>query len=177
MMDLKGVMLKIAAAFVLSIAGLQNHFVWPREISAIDDDILETQIPFSKLPPRACEREMENADGSTGARYIDLNGDGIKELIVDDGTGGSGGPGFHIYQRSRGKWKVIAQFQGGITLCAKENGFYQLEVRNRGGGGRTGRDLFQFLDGEYRAVRAEAYKDGILVRVLGREELKNLSRR
>lgn len=153
-----------------------DHYAWPREISAIDDEIFAHQVPFSKLPPHACERQLDNPNtGTTGALYIDLNGDGVKELIVDDGQGGSGGPGYRIYQRSEGVWKVIADFQGGVTLCQKANGFYQLEVASRGGAGVTNKSLYRFIDGRYRAVHSEFFKDGKFVRSLDAKELENLS--
>jgi hypothetical protein len=171
-------MLGVVLALALLTAGPVNHFHWPKEISNLDDEMV--QVPIDKLPSEAKADLMDidwGPDGNTNELYIDLNGDGTKELIVNDGTGGSGGPGYHIYQRSEGKWKIIAAFQGGITLSAKANGYYQLTVRSRGGGGVTGRDLFRFVRGKYRAVHSEEFKDGVLVRSLSQKELNSLSDR
>jgi hypothetical protein len=168
-------MLGIALALTIAVAGSEKPFAWPKEISAIDDEIYAHQVPFSKLPPRACERELDDQNtGTTGALSIDLNGDGLKELIVDDGQGGSGGPGYKIYRRSGGAWKIIADFQGGVTLCQKANGYYQLEVISRGGAEMTNKALYRFVDGRYQGVRSEDYKAEKLVRVLDAKELKSL---
>ena len=169
-------MLTIALAVLLFASDSPDHYVWPKEISAIDDEIYGHQVPFSKLPAHACERELDVANtGTTGALYIDLNGDGVNELIVDDGQDGSGGPGYRIYQKLQGSWKVIADFQGGVTLCQKANRFYQLEVASRGGAGATNKSLYRFIDGRYRAVRSEYFKDGKLVRALSEMDLENLN--
>jgi hypothetical protein len=169
-------MLVLPIAVFLFVSARVNQFSWPKEISALTEEIEEHQIPYSKLPPHACERELENPNtGTTGALYIDLNGDGVKELIVDDGLGGSGGPDYRIYQRSHGTWKVIADFQGGLTLCQKANGYFQLEVASRGGGGATGKTLYRFFDGRYRAIHGSAYQDGSLTRELDAKDLTDLN--
>jgi len=153
-----------------------DKYTWPKEISAIDDEIFGHQVPFSQLPPHACIRETVTPNtGTTGALYIDLNGDGVKELILDTGEGGSGGPELRIYQQSQGIWKDIGGFQGGVILCQKANGYYQLEVKSRGGAGTTNKSLYRFVDGSYRAVRSEDYKDGEFVRSLNAKELESLN--
>ena len=133
-------------------------------------------VPVASLPlvARHDIMDLDPPAGDTVALRIDLNGDGVKELIVNDGTGGSGGPGYHIYQLVRGQWKTIAVFQGGITLAQKANGYFQLIVRGRAGGGITGRDLYRFVDGRYRAVHGEVYQDGAYVRKLSPKELESL---
>jgi hypothetical protein len=171
----RGAMLIIPLALFLIATQSVGHYAWPKEISSIDDEIYAHQVAFAELPPHACERELDYPNtGTTGALYIDLNGDGVKELIVDDGQGGSGGPGYRIYQKSDGVWKVIADFQGGVTLCQKANRYYQLEVISRGGAGATNKSLYRYIGGRYRAVRSEDYKDGVFVRALDENELKNL---
>ncbi len=150
-----------------------SHFHWPREISALDEEMKPVLV--SNLPPEISRGiQTENQEGTTDALYFDLNGDGVKELIVNDGMGGSGGPGYQIWQRSHGKWAVIADFQGGITLCQKANGYYQLEVESSGGAEATNKALYRFVNGRYRAVRSENYKAGRFVRALDANELKSL---
>ena len=167
----------VVLALALVTAEPTSYFQWPKEISNLDDEM--QQVAVSDLPAeiRPDMMDIDPPATATDALYIDLNGDGTKELIVDDGTGGSGGHGYHIYQKFHGKWKTIAAFQGGITLAQKSGGYFQLIVRGRGGGGFTGRDLFRFVGGRYRAIHGEAYKDGVLLRSLSEKELESLSDR
>jgi len=153
-----------------------DHFAWPAEITSVDDQVSANQVSFAKLPLHACQRELDaNNSGATGALFIDLNGDGKKELIVDDGLGGPGGPGYRVYRRAHGSWKLIGEFQGSLTLAQKSNGYDQLEVVSKGDAGATNKSLYRFVNGKYRAVRSENFKDGQFVRALSPKELGSLN--
>jgi hypothetical protein len=136
-----------------------DHFAWPAEISSVDDQVAANQVPFSKLPLHACQRELDAGNsGKTGALFIDLNGDGKNEVIVDDGLGGTGGPGYRVYRRSHGAWKIMGEFQGALTLCAKANGYDQLEVVSKGTAGASTKTLYRFVKGKYLPVHSEDIK-------------------
>lgn len=93
--------------------------------------------------------------------YIDLNGDGVKEIIVRLGRDGHQ-EDMGIFQLQGGKWVDIGDFINGCYFCSKWNGYYQLEYYGNGGGQTRSRSLQRFIRGRYREVRDEILETGLL---------------
>jgi hypothetical protein len=101
------------------------------------------------------EEFIERAD----AIYIDLRGDHHKQLIINNGGGGSGGRSWSIYDKIAGKWKMIGEGQGAPIICSKYNGYHQIAMWGRGGGGNFTKELLRFEGDRYHLVRLEDWKD------------------
>ena len=86
---------------------------------------------------------------------VDLNGDGVDELIVRSGEFFSGGPEFVILAKTGRRWKVIGEFQGGFTISKRTtNGYPDIETWSRHP--ETYHHLMKFSEGRYKRTRRTA---------------------
>ena len=120
---------------------------------------------FSQIPKGVKEwtkTQELNKDYESGGAVVcsvDLNDDGTPELLVDNGSGGTGDPGYSILQKMGRAYREIGRVQGGLRLLSKANGYYQLETWSRAGGGQLTRILNRFRNGQYHLARIEDYRD------------------
>lgn len=92
---------------------------------------------------------------------VDLNGDGVPELLVSADEGGSAGVYCDVYQRHRTEFKSIGWLGAvqSVTLLSRFHGYYQLEVWSRGGGGYHTRELFRFEHGSFHSIRIDDFRE------------------
>lgn len=145
-------------------ANAGEPFVWPKRMFE-GDKLQFVEVKTAVLPEGIDLSSYDLFTGEDGesvaARVcrIDLNGDGSDELIVESNQSFSGGPQYLVFQKLKGAYKQIGEIQGGFYLCAKANGFYQIESWSRMGGGKFMRGLARFEKGQYRLIRKEKTKD------------------
>jgi hypothetical protein len=159
-------MLAIALAS-LFIAAPQNNFVWPKKIFYLAD-----VKPVSRQIDLPYIYTGEPKPKTRDVRYVDINGDGVKEAFASMGPAGNAGTLWCICQRSGTTWKDIGEVQGGITFCKMQNDYYQLEVWSNGGGGTRSRMLFRFRHGRYHMIRNEDYERGVFSGAASAEQIK-----
>jgi hypothetical protein len=141
----------------------EDKFSWPKELFHLDPKkFVDVVIDL----PRLEDDETIDKPGSAtrSAYYVDLNDDGIKEMIVPLGQDGHQ-EDMGIFQLKERKWVQIGSFQNGCSFLPKWNGYYQLEDTGNGGGGVISRRLLRFIHGQYREVRDEIYERGELSEV------------
>jgi hypothetical protein len=130
----------------------QDHFVWPKKLFVLDPskfvDVM-IDLPHSW--------EVTGPLKTRSVYYVDLNEDGVKEMIVVMGRDGQQ-EDMGIFQLQGGKWVDIGDFANGCSFCSKWNGYYQLEDGGYGGGQVHSRSLLRFIRGRYRDVRNEVYE-------------------
>jgi len=139
----------------------RSNFVWPKELYTVSEGEWH-HIKLEDTPPRfnLAGLTNEEAIGWADAVYVDLRGDGHKELFINDGTGGRGGRGWSIYARINNKWKRIGGWIGAPIICSRYNGYYQITAWDRGGGGGSStKCLLRFEGARYHLVRLEDWKD------------------
>ena len=156
-------MLPVVLALALLAVDSKNHFVWPKELFPLDEN--KSVMVKMDLPKVV---DDSSPDGSAKGRtwsvvYVDLNGDGKKEMVVYLGPDGQT-TDYGIFQKSAGQWKNIGFLMGGFSFCEKANGYYQIETGGHSGGGSTDRELLRFVNGRYRVVASEGYERGVLTR-------------
>jgi hypothetical protein len=133
-----------------------DHFVWPKRLFELDpakfvDVTIDLHVHLDGQAPSPTQ----------SVYYIDLNGDGVKEMIVRLGRDGHQ-EDMGIFQLQSGKWVDIGDFINGCFFCSKWNGYYQLEYYGNGGGEIRSRSLQRFIRGRYREVRDEILRAGSL---------------
>jgi hypothetical protein len=93
-----------------------------------------------------------------GLGWLDINGDGNAELLVDSNEGGTGGSYKMIFQKGPSGYKRIAALMGGFSFVQAENGYFQIESWSSAGGGDFSRALYTYHDGRYRMTRLEDWR-------------------
>jgi hypothetical protein len=152
----------------LLISGPQNNFVWPKEIShLIDVPAISQRINLPYI-----DTGNEPKPDTRDVRYVDINGDGVKEAFAGMGPAGNAGTLWCICRKSGNTWIDIGEVQGGITFCEKRSGYYQLEVWSNGGGGSQARTLFRFQNGRYQMIRNENYERGVFMGAASADQIK-----
>ena len=104
----------------------------------------------------------ERAGRSVGIARVNLNSDGVPELVVAADEGGSAGGYYDVYQKRHGHYQNIGWLGAGSTptLLSRHNGFYQLEVWSRGGSQDRVRQLFRYFRGTYHCTRIDDFHAG-----------------
>ena len=150
---------KFIPVFAIIFATAASDFIWPKELSHISEDQWH-HVALADAPPNFNVEGLSNEEfiDQADAVIVDLRGDGHHQLIINNGGGGSAGRGWSIYDKLDGKWKLIGDGCGGLTLCQKYNGYYQIEVWSRGGGGNFTKGLLRFEKDRYHAARLEDWK-------------------
>ncbi|OGS01261.1 MAG: hypothetical protein A3G41_05910 [Elusimicrobia bacterium RIFCSPLOWO2_12_FULL_59_9] len=119
------------------------------------DDI--PKAVFDALPKWMTQKDREGHltwSSPVAFASVDLDGDGIEELIVRSGEPFSGGPQFAILRRSGNRWRTIGEIQGGFTISKRSTkGFADIETWSRHP--ETYHFLWKFSGGRYKAVREE----------------------
>lgn len=112
---------------------------------------------FDALPKWMTQKDADGTptwSGPAAFVSVDLDGDGIEELIVRSGEPFSGGPQFAILRKSGNRWRTIGEIQGGFAISKRSrNGYADLETWSRHP--ETYHYLWRFSEGRYKAVRQE----------------------
>ena len=95
---------------------------------------------------------------SVGICWLDLNRDGIPELLVDAHEGGTGGSYRIVFAKTRSGFRRIGGWQGDISVLPRAKGYYQFESWSSAGGGEFSRMLYRYERGRYRMVRLEDWR-------------------
>ena len=143
---------------ICSLCAAEEAQPWPKSTGQ-KIEFVDTEA--TRLPPglRFDSVTVEGREPHTiGLSWVDLNKDGIPELVVDTHEGGTGGTYIHIFKKTRSGFRNIAGLQGGIDLVTPKNGYYQIESWSSGGGGMYSRVLFRYIRGRYRMVRLEDWR-------------------
>ena len=131
-----------------------------------EDEIKATDLQwsasdFQKLPDAAkklIRKEVPSgvSDYLIHIAFFDLNNDGIDEIFVNsESLGGSGGRGFLILEKQKGKWKQIALFTGSFIMINRwlpegYDGYHVIVYWFRGGGADTDQVVMAYKNHEYK---------------------------
>ena len=154
--------LLLTIVLVSVAASAQAQEPWP---GLVKRKLKFTGMNFSQFPQGMKEwtkTQDLNKDYENGGAFvcrIDLNDDGVPEIFVDNGNGGTGGPGYSILQKAGNSYREIGALQGGLSLLQSVHGYYQIQAWSRAGGGQFTRTLHRFRSGRYHLVRIEDYRD------------------
>jgi hypothetical protein len=120
--------------------------------------VTDKSFPASarKIFRKLVDLEPENyPESSYWFAFVDLNGDGKKEIILDDPPAGGSGGAIHYILKQRGKeWVAIGSFHGGLVFTQRddnvkyEDNFYRIIVYYRSGD--TYQQVFDYKGGRYR---------------------------
>ena len=92
--------------------------------------------------------------------YVDLNGDGTDEIIVESECKHENQ--YEFWQKSKGRWVSLLTVWGRPDLLRKSNGYYQImvscEYRDT-----VSLELYTFQGLRYHATRIDKYKEGVYV--------------
>jgi hypothetical protein len=92
--------------------------------------------------------------------YIDLNGDGTDEIIVESECKHKNQ--YEFWQKRKGRWISLLTVWGRPELLRKKNGYYQIAVSWSYRDEDTS-ELYTFRGERYHATRIDKYKKGIYV--------------
>ncbi len=130
-----------------------------------EDEIKATDLvwreDFTKLPVAAkklIRKEVSSgvSDYLINVAFFDLNNDGVDEIFVNtESLGGSGGRGFLILEKQKGKWKQIALFTGSFIMINRwvpegYDGYHVIVYWFRGGAADTDQVVMAYKNHEYK---------------------------
>ena len=128
------------------------------EIKATDlvwsEDYTKLPVAAKKLIRKVIPSGIEDYD--INVSFFDLNNDGTDEIFVNNRSmGGSGGQGFLILEKQKGKWKQIALFTGSFIMINRwaPKGYeshYVIYSWFRGGGADTDQIVMAYKNHAYR---------------------------
>jgi probable HAF family extracellular repeat protein len=93
--------------------------------------------------------------------FIDINGDGTKEIIVESLCKHENQ--YEIWQKRKGRWISLLSVGGGPDFLRKRNGYYQVTVWRENRNTST-RELYAFEGERYHAIRIDEYENDLFVR-------------
>ena len=130
-----------------SVAGAGEVLDWPADTSKEWQTVSVDKLPAGVQPqdPESPERPLT----TVRIRKPDVDGDGIPDLIIDTGRGGSGGSYVIIYRGDGKHYRKILNEQGGIVVCPRERGVARIECWGRVGGGEYRRTVYRFRGGRF----------------------------
>lgn len=114
-------------------------------------NINEGNLGISKLPVyKAWSKDFATNDPYVRYAEVDLNADGVKEIIVADSDFPSRGRGFLIMQKQSGKFVSIAFFRGGFILTRNDmKKYFKIHIFEKEYGVMDFYEL-QYKQGKYR---------------------------
>lgn len=117
-------------------------------------------VSVSKLPAGVNPHDPEDPQRSLSTvqvRKVDVDGDGVADLIVSTGRGGTGGSYVYVYRREGKGYREVLAEQGGIVVRPKVNGVARIECWSRVGGGEYRRTVYRFNGKRF----VEEFTDGL----------------
>lgn len=136
---------------------------WPKTVMELKSDSF-IQTKSGDLPPGIClfhreETTLQRENRKVGVFRVDLDGDGIPEIIIQHDEGGTAGRYYSIYKKHKGEYEEIGWFCGyNVRLLKAVNHWLMIEAWTRGGGTDSSRMLMKYEKGKYRCVRLDEYK-------------------
>jgi len=105
------------------------------------------------------EQQLKDAILDTRVELVDLNGDGIREVVAQgtykEGCSPTGNCPFWIFQKSGRKYRLLASFDGIQTFQiqrTRSNGFRDIVVEQHGSATERTLRLLQYSRGSYHGV-------------------------
>ena len=157
----------ITALFVAT-ASAGEFLDWPAESRVPWESVPITKLPAGVRPQDP--EDPERALTTVQVRRGDVDGDGIADLIVDTGRGGTGGSYVFIYRRDGKRYREVLTEQGGIII-SRERG--RIECWSRIGGMRQRRTVYRFDGHRFVELFTDTLKgpiDGDRLEVLERRK-------
>jgi hypothetical protein len=151
----------------------------PEERKALIEAISVLIRPGSKIGNATSEKKLLNYVNATRVRLVDLNGDGIPEVIAqgygEESCSPTGNCDFWVFMRSGNGYKLILEREAVQTFAIssrRTNGFNDLVLGQHGSAYERDLIVYHFADGKYR--RGPCYNAN-WQRLVGDEwqELKN----
>lgn len=127
-----------------------------------------TEVKFDRLPQECaavyepCLKEMRRVD-CTEVIYLDMDRDGTNEILVWDGTSGSGGQGWHIMRKHGNTWFRLGNVFGMIATVAHADRIGLL-VCLPCGWDSAAFEYYELKGGEMKKILTVEVKYGIPVR-------------
>jgi hypothetical protein len=132
-----------------------------KSLSSVESDrILDALV--ERFKPGKGEADSHNAEelraqaAETRIKFVDLNGDGVPEVIAqasdDEFCGATGNCAFWVFMRSGPACKLILSANAIQTFTiqqTKTNGFFDLVLGMHGSATEQGLFVYQFMNGRY----------------------------
>lgn len=131
------------------------------------DKLTFKRLPQSKLPHGVFfwisngGEENKDPDFEGNVCFIDINGDGTKEIIVESLVKQRND--YEIWQKRGGRWISLLGVNGAPSFLRKRNRYYQVEVEWEGRHGEGTRELYAYIGGRYHIIRIDEYQDRVFV--------------
>jgi hypothetical protein len=129
----------------------------PGQRAAIIEAIAALLRPGNKIGDTASEKRLLDAVIETRVKLVDLNGDGISEVIAqasdDESCSPTGNCMFWVFARSGNGYKPILERIATQTFAIRHtrtNGFNDLILGQHGSATASGLFLYRFANGSYR---------------------------
>ena len=121
-------------------------------------DALVVQLRSSRrIGDAASARELLETANETRVKLIDLNGDGVPEVIAqasdDEFCSPTGNCAFWVFLRSSSEYRIILErhaIQEFEVLPTRTNGFNDLVLGQHGSATESGLYIYRFAKGRYR---------------------------
>jgi hypothetical protein len=159
----------LVAAIAEPIAAAPTLPAFPKELRAFGELVFQKmaqrQVPAGvHFWQNQCTETTQDPNFEADVCSIDLNDDGLKELVVLSHCKKSNR--FDIYEQRNSRWVQIAVMGcDEIVLLARHNRYYQIEGRCIGGHGETlSRQLFVFKAPRFHLRRFDIYEHDTYVR-------------
>jgi hypothetical protein len=129
----------------------------PEERKALIEAISVLLRPGRKIESAASEKKLLNDVNATRVKLIDLNGDGIPEVIAqafdDESCSPTGNCTFWVFMRSDNRYKLILEKEAVQTFTIRPkrtNSFNDLVLGQHGSASERDLIVYRFVDGKYR---------------------------
>lgn len=129
----------LISVFFAATASASEFLEWPPEHTGKWKTTSVSNLPPSVRPQDP--EDSERALTSVAVLHADVDGDGVSDLIVDTGRGGTGGSYVFIYRREGKRYREVLSEQGGISI-SKQRG--KIECWSRIGGMQCRRTVYRF---------------------------------
>lgn len=128
-----------------------------KERKALIEAISVLIRPGSKIGSATSEKKLLNDVNATRVKLVDLNGDGIPEVIAqgygEESCSPTGNCDFWVFMRSGNGYKLILEtdtVQTFAIISKRTNGFNDLILRQHGSAYESVALVYRFADGKYR---------------------------
>jgi hypothetical protein len=130
------------------------------------ESLMFKRIAQKELPKGVCFWTSQGAESNDdpafegNVAYIDLNGDGTDEIIVESEC--KRGGQYEFWEKRKERWISLLTVWGMPDLLHKRNDYYQIAVSWAYRDEST-RELYTFAGERYHATRIDKYKDDVHV--------------
>ena len=140
---------------------------WPDAKTLVSGNKLRWQRATTKNIPSGIRQQLgggysvdpKSEYASPQFCRFDFNHDGIAEYIIESSEPFSGGAEHTVFQLRHGRWRQIATWQGGVLILVhRTDGYNDIELWSRAGGGEFSRIIERYKQGRYHTVRIEDWR-------------------